>query len=69
MLPLAPVAEGGPSAYPTGEPTGLVPRGSGAKGSILHPIESHKRRHLTRGGAVDILSSRDYSEGKEEAFL
>ena len=44
--PEAPVAEGVPSASPTGEPTGLVPWGPGAKGDFQRRVESHKRKCL-----------------------
>ena len=37
--PEVPVAEGGPVGFSRrGEPTGLVPRGAGAKGGLLHHI-------------------------------
>ncbi len=41
ISPWTPFEDSGP---PRGEPTGLVPRGAGAKGSFLHPIESHVQR-------------------------
>ena len=42
--PEAPVAGGTRLVLRRGEPPGQVPRSAGAKGSFLHPIESHKKR-------------------------
>jgi hypothetical protein len=44
--PEAPVAEGGPSARPTGEPTGLVPRGRGLGAASCAQLDHIKKTML-----------------------